>query len=51
MTVKNAVELYNLPFRLEGPEQARFNYVSVPEVKSWKNSLPLANVGTATPMT
>ena len=51
MTVKNAVELYNLPFKLEGPNQARINHVPVPEVKSWRNSLPLANVGAATPMT
>lgn len=51
MTVKNAVELYNLPFKLEGPDQARINHVPVPEVKSWRNSLPLAEVGAATPMT
>ena len=51
MTVKNAVKLYNLPFKLEGPNQARINHVPVPEVTSWRNSLPLANVGAATPMT
>ncbi len=40
MTVKNVVELFNLPFTLEGPEQARVNSLSTPVVKTWRNSLP-----------
>ncbi|MDE2801368.1 MAG: amidohydrolase family protein [Chloroflexota bacterium] len=50
MTVKNVVELYNLPFELTGPEQARINYVPTPEVKTWRNSLPLTEVTQSTPM-
>ena len=50
MTVKNVVELYHLPFELTGPEQARINYVPTPEVKTWRNSLPLTEVTQATPM-
>jgi len=40
MTVKNAVELYNLPFDLEGPQQARVNSIPTPEEKTWRNALP-----------
>ena len=50
MTVKNVVELYKLPFELTGPEQARINGVPAPEVKTWRNSLPLTEVTQATPM-
>jgi predicted TIM-barrel fold metal-dependent hydrolase len=50
MTVKNTVELYNLPFELTGPEQARINDVPTPEVKTWRNAMPLPQVSIATPM-
>ena len=50
MTVKNVVELYHLPYELTGPEQARINYVPTPEVKTWRNSLPLTEVTQSTPM-
>ena len=40
MTVKNTVELYNLPFELTGPEQALVNSVAPPTEKTWKGSLP-----------
>ena len=40
ITVKNVVELYNLPFELEGPSQARVNSLPIPETKTWRNSLP-----------
>ncbi|MCY4624867.1 MAG: amidohydrolase family protein [Chloroflexi bacterium] len=50
MTVKNVVELYNLPYELTGPEQARINYVPTPEVKTWRNALPLTEVTQSTPM-
>ncbi len=40
MTVKNVVELFKLPFSLEGPEQARVNSVPMPDEKTWRNSLP-----------
>ena len=50
MTVKNVVDLYGLPFELTGPEQARINDVPTPEVKTWRNSLPLTEVTQSTPM-
>ena len=50
MTVKNVVELYHLPYELTGPEQARINYMPTPEVKTWRNSLPLTEVTQSTPM-
>ena len=40
MTVKNVVELYNLPFQLEGPEQAAVNSIPTPTVKTWRNAMP-----------
>ena len=40
MTVKNVVELYKLPFDLEGPEQARANYLDFGKEKTWGASLP-----------
>ena len=40
LTVKNVVELYNLPFELEGPDQALLNHIPTPEVKTWRNSMP-----------
>ncbi|MEC9140993.1 MAG: amidohydrolase family protein [Chloroflexota bacterium] len=40
MTVKNVVELYNLPFKLEGPEQALVNSAPPPTEKTWRGSLP-----------
>ena len=40
MTVKNVVELYNLPFELEGPEQAAVNSIPTPSVKTWRNAMP-----------
>lgn len=40
MTVKNVVELYNLPFELEGPEQAAVNSNPTPSVKTWRNAMP-----------
>jgi hypothetical protein len=49
MTVKNVVELYDLPFKLEGPDQANANHLPIPEVKTWRNSLPLPEVSVATP--
>lgn len=50
MTVKNVVELYKLPFEVTGPGQARINDVPTPEVKTWRNSLPLTEVTQSTPM-
>ena len=50
MTVKNVVELYDLPFKLEGPEQARINSVPTPSAKTWRNSMPLTQVTTSTPL-
>jgi predicted TIM-barrel fold metal-dependent hydrolase len=50
MTVKNVVDLYKLPYEVTGPEQARINYVPTPEVKTWRNSLPLTEVTQSTPM-
>jgi predicted TIM-barrel fold metal-dependent hydrolase len=50
MTVANVVKLYNLPFELTGPEQASINAMQAPEVKTWRNSLPLTQVSLATPM-
>ena len=41
LTVKNVVELYNLPFELEGPDQAALNFIPTPKVKTWQNALPL----------
>jgi predicted TIM-barrel fold metal-dependent hydrolase len=49
MTVKNVVELYDLPFKLEGPDQASVNHIPTPKVKTWRNSLPLPEVEVATP--
>ena len=40
MTVKNVVELYKLPFKLEGPDQATVNSIPTPEVKTWRNAMP-----------
>ena len=40
MTVKNVVELYDLPFQLEGPEQATVNSIPTPSVKTWRNAMP-----------
>ena len=40
LTVKNVVELYDLPFELEGPDQALLNSIPTPEVKTWRNSMP-----------
>ncbi|MCH7713538.1 MAG: amidohydrolase [Chloroflexi bacterium] len=40
MTVKNVVELYKLPFQLEGPDQATINSIPTPEVKTWRNAMP-----------
>ena len=40
MTVKNVVQLYKLPFALEGPEQATLNSIATPEVKTWRNAMP-----------
>jgi predicted TIM-barrel fold metal-dependent hydrolase len=40
LTVKNVVELYNLPFELEGPDQAAINSIPTPEVKTWLNAMP-----------
>ncbi len=50
MTVKNVVELYDLPFELEGPEQARVNSMPSPTTKTWRNAMPLTEVTTATPL-
>ncbi len=50
MTVKNVVELYNLPFELEGPDQARINSVPTPATKTWRNAMPLTEITTATPL-
>ncbi|SVB75417.1 uncharacterized protein METZ01_LOCUS228271, partial [marine metagenome] len=50
MTVKNVVDLYHLPFELTGPDQARINHIPTPEVKTWRNSLPLTQVTVATPL-
>jgi predicted TIM-barrel fold metal-dependent hydrolase len=49
MTVKNVVDLYNLPFKLEGPDQASVNHIPTPKVKTWRNALPLPEVEVATP--
>ena len=40
MTVKNVVELYDLPFKLEGPDQAAVNSIPTPAVKTWRNAMP-----------
>ena len=40
MTVKNTVDLYNLPFELTGPEQARVNAAPPPTEKTWRGALP-----------
>lgn len=40
MTVKNVVELYKLPFKLEGPDQATVNSIPTPEAKTWRNAMP-----------
>ena len=40
MTVKNVVELYDLPFKLEGPDQAAVNSIPTPSVKTWRNAMP-----------
>ena len=50
MTVKNVVELYNLPFDIEGSGQARINSVPTPEVKTWRNAMPLTEVTMSTPL-
>ena len=50
MTVKNVVELYDLPFELTGPDQANVNHLPVPKVKTWRNSLPLPEVSVSTPL-
>jgi predicted TIM-barrel fold metal-dependent hydrolase len=50
MTVKNVVDLYKLPFKLEGPDQASINSIPTPAVKTWRNSLPLTEVTAATPL-
>ena len=40
LPVKNVVELYDLPFKLEGPSQAAVNSLATPTVKTWRNALP-----------
>jgi hypothetical protein len=50
MTVKNVVELYNLPFELAGPGQARINSLPAPSQKTWRNAMPLTEVTLTTPM-
>ena len=50
MTVKNVVDLYDLPFELEGPEQARVNSLPTPEKKTWRNAMPLTEVTMSTPL-
>ena len=50
MTVKNVVELYDLPFDLDGPEQARINSVAIPSSKTWRNAMPLTEVTLTTPL-
>jgi len=50
MTVKNVIDLYKLPFEVTGPEQARINSLPTPEVKTWRNAMPLPQVSIATPM-
>ena len=40
MTVKNTVELYDLPFEITGPEQAKVNAAPPPTEKTWKGALP-----------
>jgi hypothetical protein len=50
MTVKNVVELYDLPFEITGPEQASVNSLATPERKTWRNAMPLPEVEIATPM-
>ena len=49
MTVKNVVNLYKLPFELEGPQQAMVNHVPAPEVKTWRDALPLTQIDLTTP--
>ena len=49
MTVKNVVDLYKLPFEIEGPEQAAVNHVPTPEVKTWRDALPLTQIDLSTP--
>ncbi len=44
MTVKNVVELYNLPFKLEGPDQAKINSIPTPATKTWRNALPTEEI-------
>ena len=48
MTVKNVVELYDLPFKVEGPDQASVNYLPIPKVKTWRNVIRLPEVEVAT---
>ena len=50
MTVGNVVKLYNLPFELGSPDQATINSLAKPEAKTWRNAMPLTEVGLATPM-
>jgi hypothetical protein len=50
MTVKNVVELYNLPFDLQGPGQARINSAAIPTSKTWRNAMPLPEVTLSTPL-
>ncbi|HEU5402936.1 MAG TPA: amidohydrolase family protein [Terriglobales bacterium] len=50
LTVKNVVDLYDLPFELEGPNQASINAIPTPEVKTWRNAMPLTDVTMSTPL-
>jgi predicted TIM-barrel fold metal-dependent hydrolase len=50
MTVKNVVELYDLPFEVTGPEQASVNSLATPERKTWRNAMPLTETTISTPM-
>jgi predicted TIM-barrel fold metal-dependent hydrolase len=50
MTVKNVVELYDLPFELAGADQARVNSLAAPAVKTWRNAMPLTQVTMSTPL-
>jgi predicted TIM-barrel fold metal-dependent hydrolase len=50
MTVRNVVQLYDLPFDLEGPDQASINSVPTPATRTWRNAMPLTEVTTATPL-
>ena len=49
MTVKNVVDLYKLPFELEGPDQATVNSIATPEVKTWRNAMPSRGMLTGAP--